>query len=198
MKNKFLFLVLTCLCAFQLSAKEGMWIPTLLAAVEDDMKAYGCELSAEDIYSINQSSLKDAIVQFNGGCTAEVISKEGLLLTNHHCGYSQIQSHSSVENDYLKNGFWAYSKDKELSNPGVYVTFIQEMRDVTQDLIAIANNPEKFDAKKQERKMERKLRDQYLDNIERMLTDLSAKNLDLAIEIASIPDSIRGYGHVKE
>jgi len=88
---------------FSLQATEGMWIPTLLGAIEDDMQAFGLELSAEDIYSVNHSSLKDAIVHFNGGCTAEVISKDGLLLTNHHCGYGQIQYHSSIENNYLKN-----------------------------------------------------------------------------------------------
>ena len=87
------------------SAKEGMWIPTLLQALEGDMQAMGLRLSAEDIYSVNHSSLKDAVVHFGGGCTAEMVSSEGLLLTNHHCGYSQIQYHSSVEKDYLKHGF---------------------------------------------------------------------------------------------
>jgi len=113
-------------------AKEGMWIPTLLSALEGDMQAMGMRLSAEDIYSVNHSSLKDAVVHFGGGCTAEMISSEGLLLTNHHCGYSQIQYHSSVENDYLKNGFWAMSRAEELSNPGLTATFIDRIHDVTQ------------------------------------------------------------------
>ena len=98
-------------------ATEGMWIPSLLNAIEDDMHAYGLQISVDEIYSINHSSFKDAIVHFGGGCTAEVISSQGLLLTNHHCGFSQIQQHSSVENDYLKNGFWAATKQDELANP---------------------------------------------------------------------------------
>ena len=86
-------------------AEEGMLIPSLIAAFESDMKAKGMKLSAADIYSINSTSIKDAILQFGGGCTAELVSSQGLLLTNHHCGYGQIQSHSSLEHDYLKNGF---------------------------------------------------------------------------------------------
>lgn len=118
-------------------ANEGMWIPSLLAMLnEPEMKTMGLNLSAEDIYSINKSSLKDAIVLFGGGCTAEVISKEGLILTNHHCGYSQIQSHSSLENDYLKNGFWAYSKAEELKNKGLTCTFVQSIEDVTDAVLA--------------------------------------------------------------
>ena len=115
-----------------LNAKEGMWIPTLLSALEGDMQAMGMRLSAEDIYSVNHSSLKDAVVHFGGGCTAEMISSEGLLLTNHHCGYSQIQYHSSVDNDYLKNGFWAMNKAEELPNTGLTATFIDRIHDVTQ------------------------------------------------------------------
>jgi len=116
-------------------ATEGMWIPTLLQAVEDDMQAMGLKLSAEDIYSVNQSSLKDAIVHFGGGCTAELISSQGLLLTNHHCGYSQIQSHSSLENNYLKNGFWAKDFSSELPNEGLTATIIDRIEDVTDQLM---------------------------------------------------------------
>lgn len=118
-------------------ATEGMWIPALLKAVEGDMQAMGLKLTAEDIYSINRSSLKDAIVQFGGGCTASVISDKGLLLTNHHCGYGQIQSHSSVERDILKNGFWAMSMEEELTNPGLTAMFIVRIEEVT-DLIRTA------------------------------------------------------------
>ena len=115
------------------------------------MQSFGCELSAEDIYSVNKSSLKDAIVHFGGGCTAEVISSQGLLLTNHHCGYSQIQSHSSLENDYLKNGFWAKNFGEELPNKGLTATFIVEMMDVSDALIDLAfSNPEAFEKKKAE------------------------------------------------
>jgi len=121
-----------CLITNDLKAKEGMWIPTLLSALEGDMQSMGMRLTAEDIYSVNHSSLKDAVVHFGGGCTAEMISSDGLLLTNHHCGYSQIQYHSSVDNDYLKNGFWAMSRDEELANPGLTATFIDRIHDVTQ------------------------------------------------------------------
>ena len=114
-----------------LQAKEGMWIPTLLNLVEGDMQAMGLKLTAEDIYSINNSSLKDAVVHFNGGCTAEMVSAEGLLLTNHHCGYGQIQQHSTVDNDLLTDGFWAMSRDEELPNPGLTCTFIDRIEDVT-------------------------------------------------------------------
>jgi hypothetical protein len=110
----------------------GMWIPSLLKGMnENEMQLLGSKMTAEDIYSVNNSSLKDAIVHFNGGCTSEVISPNGLLLTNHHCGYGVIQSHSSVENDYLKDGFWAMSYDEELPNENFSVTFIKRIDDVT-------------------------------------------------------------------
>ena len=95
----------------------------------------GLKLTAEDIYSINHSSLKDAIVHFNGGCTAEMVSSEGLLLTNHHCGYSQIQYHSSVEHDYLKDGFWAMDRSEELANPNLVATFIHRITDVSSRVL---------------------------------------------------------------
>ena len=116
-------------------AEEGMLIPSLIAAFEDDMKAFGMKLSAEDIYSVNHSSLKDAILHFGGGCTAELVSGEGLLLTNHHCGYSQIQAHSSLENDYLKNGFWAKNKSEELKNPGLTASRVVRIGDVTKSVL---------------------------------------------------------------
>ncbi len=121
------------------SAHEGMWVPNTLAKlVIDDMHDAGLKLSAEEIYSINQSSLKDAIVLFGGGCTAEVVSEEGLILTNHHCGYSQIQYHSSLENDYLKNGFWAMERSDELTNPGLTATFVVRIEDVTEAMMGAA------------------------------------------------------------
>ncbi|CDF80974.1 peptidase, family S46 [Formosa agariphila KMM 3901] len=102
---------------------------------ENDMESLGSKLSAKDIYDVNNSSLKDAIGHFNGGCTSEVISKQGLLLTNHHCGYGQIQSHSSLENDYLKDGFWAKNLKDELPNNGLYVEFIVRIEDVTAQVL---------------------------------------------------------------
>ncbi len=126
-------------------AEEGMWIPMLLQHYNIDiMQKQGLRLSAEDIYSINKASLKDAIVIFGSGCTGEIISEEGLILTNHHCGYSSIQQHSTVDNDYLTNGFWAMSKDEELPNNGLKVTFLIRIEDVTNRILASVseNTPE--------------------------------------------------------
>lgn len=138
MKNLFISLIIVGLFAgFTARADEGMWIPLLLQKENiADMQAKGLKLSAEDIFSLNQTSLKDALVIFGRGCTGELISDEGLLLTNHHCGYGQIQSHSSLENDYLTNGFWAYSKEEELVNKGLTVTFLVSMADVTSEVLA--------------------------------------------------------------
>ncbi|MCJ8496969.1 S46 family peptidase [Chryseobacterium salipaludis] len=111
----------------------GMWIPTELN--EKEMKELGMKISAKDIFDPSKPSIKDAVVQFNGGCTAEMISPQGLLLTNHHCGYGQIQKHSSVENDYLSNGFWASNMTAELPNPGVTVDFIADIHEVTAEVL---------------------------------------------------------------
>ena len=116
-------------------ADEGMWLPSLISQRIADMQEKGFTLSAEDIYSINQASLKDAVVLFGRGCTGEVISSEGLLLTNHHCGYGQIQQHSSVEHDYLRDGFWAMSREEELPNKGLTVSFLERMDDVTEMIL---------------------------------------------------------------
>ena len=122
---------------FQASrADEGMWIPVLIEKYNIRlMQEKGFKLSAEDIYSINRACMKDAIVQFGGGCTGEVISPDGLMITNHHCGYGQIQKHSSLEHDYLTSGFWAMSRSEELSNPGLTVTFLKRMEDVTERVL---------------------------------------------------------------
>jgi hypothetical protein len=113
-------------------AGEGMWLPFLLKALnEAEMKSMGMKMSAEDIYSINRGSLKDAVVHFGGFCTAEVISDQGLILTNHHCGYDAIQAHSTLEKNYLTDGFWASKLDEELPNPGLFATFIVSIEDVT-------------------------------------------------------------------
>ncbi|MCA6068454.1 S46 family peptidase [Chryseobacterium sp. RG1] len=111
----------------------GMWIPTELN--EKEMKDLGMKISAKDIFNVQKPSIKDAVVQFNGGCTAEIISPKGLLLTNHHCGYGQIQAHSTVENDLLSNGFWAKNSEGELPNPGVTVDFIVDIKEVTQQIL---------------------------------------------------------------
>jgi len=128
-------ILLLLICFFRPSfvlADEGMWIPILLKKYNyEDMQKKGFRLTPEDIYSINKASMKDAIVIFGGGCTGELISDKGLLITNHHCGYSFIQKHSSLENDYLTDGFWAMSQEEELTNPGLTVTFLVRMEDVT-------------------------------------------------------------------
>lgn len=117
-------------------ATEGMWLPQLLSKLnEKEMKAMGMKISAADIYSINKGSLKDAIVSFGGFCTAEVISSQGLLLTNHHCGYGAIQSHSSITNNYLENGFWARNQAEELPNEDLTATFIVRIEDVTKQAL---------------------------------------------------------------
>lgn len=135
MRKKLLLLLLVAFSASPGFADEGMWLPSLIAQKIKDMQAKGLKLSAEDIYSINGSSLKDAIVHFGGGCTGEMISGEGLLITNHHCGFGQIQSHSSVEHDYLKDGFWAMKRSEELPNPGLTVSFLEYMDDVTDQVL---------------------------------------------------------------
>ncbi|MBL7952728.1 MAG: S46 family peptidase [Flavobacteriales bacterium] len=129
-------LSLLVLFSFHVRAHEGMWVPTLLKSIEGDMQSAGLKLSAEDIYSINNGSIKDAIVLFGGGCTAEVISREGLILTNHHCGFSAIQEQSSLEHDYLKDGFWARDRSSELKNAGLTATFIIRMEDVTEQVLS--------------------------------------------------------------
>ena len=125
--------LLLLLFVVQIQAQQGgMWIPSLLQGMnEKEMKNLGMKMTAADIYSVNKSSLKDAVPHFNGGCTSEVISPKGLLLTNHHCGFDAIQNHSSVEHDYLTNGFWAYKMEEELPNEGMVVTFIVKIEDVT-------------------------------------------------------------------
>jgi len=122
-------------------AGEGMWLPLLLKAFnEEEMQEMGMKMTADDIYSVNQGSLKDAIVHFGGFCTSEVVSNQGLLLTNHHCGYSEIQSHSTLENNYLKDGFWASNKSEELPNPGLFARFIDRIIDVSDIVLQGTDN----------------------------------------------------------
>ena len=132
MINKhFLLAACTVLLPLGLHADEGMWLPSLISQRIEDMHAKGFKLSAEDLYSDSGASFKDAVVLFGRGCTGELVSNDGLLLTNHHCGYSYIQKHSSVEHDYLKDGFWAMSREQELPNKGLTVSFLERMEDVT-------------------------------------------------------------------
>jgi hypothetical protein len=133
MKKSFqILMILLFIPPAGLLAGEGMWLPSLVGALRiGDMQEKGFRLSADDIYHINQAAITDAVVSFGGFCTGELISAEGLLITNHHCGLESIQSHSCLENNYLENGFWAMTREEELPNPGLYVRFLREIRDVT-------------------------------------------------------------------
>ena len=132
-----LFLLLTQI-AF---ANEGMWLPQLLGQLnEKEMKSLGMKISASDIYDINKGSLKDAIVSFGGFCTGEVISDRGLVLTNHHCGFDAVQNHSTLEHNYLRDGFWAKTYSEEMPNPGLFVTFIVRIDDITREVLKGVND----------------------------------------------------------
>ena len=163
---KRLMCILAAITVFLPGAKadEGMWLLPLLEKMnEGQMQALGCRLSAKQIYDINNSSLKDAIVQFGGGCTGEIVSDEGLLLTNHHCGYASIQKLSSVEHDYLADGYWAMNRSEELPVEGLSVTFMESMEDVTDKI----------------RKAEKKARTEYRDSadIEERVSDAIGKTI---------------------
>ena len=143
--KKFLTMAAFALMFLPVRADEGMWLLPLLQKMnEDTMQELGCRLSADQIYSINHSSLKDAVVQFGGGCTGEIISDKGLLLTNHHCGYASIQKLSSVEHDYLTDGYWAMDRSEELPVEGLTVTFLEYMKDVTDEFNAAMGKAEKM------------------------------------------------------
>jgi len=148
---KRIFLLLTFMMSFvQLRADEGMWLMTMIKRLNGvDLKKQGLKLTPEEIYSVNNSSLKDAIVQFGGGCTAEMVSKEGLLFTNHHCGYGQIAALSTPEKDHLTNGFWAMKKSEELPAKGLSVRFLVRMDDVTKRINAKLNNNMSADQRKE-------------------------------------------------
>nr|MBA2746632.1 S46 family peptidase [Flavisolibacter sp.] len=139
MKKIILFLTM-CLMAFPVKADEGMWFLMFIERLNHrDMQKMGLQLTAEEIYSINNHSLKDAIVQFNGGCTAEIISKDGLVLTNHHCGYGQIAELSTSTENHLKNGFWAATRKEELKPKNLYVRFFVRMDDVSKRILSKVN-----------------------------------------------------------
>jgi len=136
MKKVLLSILLFAMCGPIVKADEGMWLPIFINRLQNvDLEKMGLKLSAEELYSVNNSSLKDAIVSFNGYCTGEIISDNGLLLTNHHCGFDAIQNHSTVESDLLETGFWAQNVEEELTNPGFFVDFLVKMEDVTSLII---------------------------------------------------------------
>ena len=145
MKRIFVIMALAAFSLLPVKADEGMWLLPLLEKMnESQMQALGCRLDAKQIYDINHSSLKDAVVQFGGGCTGEIVSDEGLLLTNHHCGYASIQKLSSVEHDYLTDGYWAMNRDEELPVEGLSVIFMEYMEDVTDEYEAAMKKAEKM------------------------------------------------------
>ncbi len=154
--KKAVLLLVAVITMFGARADEGMWIPMLIGKNYDEMVRLGLRLSKEDLYNINNSSIKDAILQFGGGCTAEMISANGLLLTNHHCGYDAIANLSTVERNLLDNGFWAHNMQEELPAQGVTALFLQSMEDVTDKVKAAVGNAtgeeytKKFDAIKKE------------------------------------------------
>lgn len=135
-----MFLLASMIFTPSVKADEGMWLLPFIGKNIKDMKKQGFKLSAEDIYSINKNSLKDAIVIFGNGCTGEIVSDKGLILTNHHCGFPSIQQHSTVEHDYLKDGFWAMSMEEEIPTPGLEVRFVRSIRDVTAEVLQGADD----------------------------------------------------------
>lgn len=165
MKN-YIYTLILVFSSILVSAEEGMLIPSLLSAFESDMQARGMKLTAEQIYSVNNSSLKDAIIHFGGGCTAELVSNQALLLTNHHCGYSQVQSHSSLEKDYLKHGFWAKTKEEELANVGLTAARMVRIDDVTKEMFFGVNDKDDAGTKNAQMKknMEQLVKDAKVGN----------------------------------
>ncbi len=141
--KKLLIAVVSIFLVFNLNVKadEGMWLLSLIQQLNiEKMNEMGCELTAEEIYSVNNTSLKDAIVIFGGGCTGELISDKGLVLTNHHCGYGAIQQHSTPEHNYLDDGFWAMSMEEEIPTPDLAVTFLVRLEDVTDQIDEVFTN----------------------------------------------------------
>ena len=172
--KKFLMTLAAVAISLTAMADEGMWLlPYLQKMNIKDMKAKGCRLSAEDIYSINQSSLKDAIVIFGGGCTGEIVSDKGLIFTNHHCGYGSIQQLSSVEHDYLKYGFWASSHEEELPVPGLAVRFVRSIEDVTAQILG--NVPSTAVGAERE--------EMVAANVKGLSEEMKAKNEGMTIQI---------------
>lgn len=188
--RKWIFIIFIFLIKpFNSSADEGMWLPLHIQRLNYvDMEKMGLQLTPEEIYSINHASLKDAIVSLGGGfCTGEIISAEGLMLTNHHCGYDYIQSHSSVENDILTNGFWAATKEDELPNQGLFVQFLIRMEDVTNKVLSNVKSG-----------MTENERDDAIDNTISQLRDEARDDSDYDVAIRSFFEGNEYYLFVYE
>lgn len=175
MNKKLLTLIFLIALSSQTWANEGMWIPSLLKKYNiEEMQQMGFKLTAEDVYDVNHSSMKDAVVLFGRGCTGEMVSDQGLLLTNHHCGYGQIQAHSSIEHDYLTNGFWAKNNSEELANPGLEVRFLDRMDDVSTSVFA---GTESLSLKEKEDKIKENIKKLEADAEKDQFTDAVVKPL---------------------
>ena len=186
--NIALFTLLLVHATFTANAVEGMWLPVLIEKFNiQAMQEAGFKLTANDIYNVNNVSMKDGIMVFDGGCTAELISPEGLILTNHHCGFSQIQEHSSIENDYLTEGFWAKNRTEELSNPGLTVSFLKYMRDVTDDVLKRINHT----TTERERK-------RIIKEVSDSICNLATKNTHYKAEVESFFEGNQFYLFVSE
>ena len=170
--KRLMMIMMAAIAAINAKADEGMWLPSLISERIADMQEKGFKLDAKDIYDINQASLKDAVVLFGRGCTGEIVSSEGLLFTNHHCGYSQIQKHSSVEHDYLRDGFWAMRRDEELPNEGLTVSILERMDDVTS-IILKGCTPD-MDMNEREKTIK--------DNIRKLESKTSSKGIKAKVE----------------
>jgi hypothetical protein len=205
-KIKIFFILLTI--SFKALADEGMWLPFLLETLnEKEMKAMGMKINAKDIYDINKGSLKDAIVQFGGGCTGEIISNQGLVLTNHHCGYSYIQKLSTLSNNYIANGYWGKNKEEELPSAGLSVTFISKMEDVTTIILqGITNTLTEQERQsiidKNIKTFQEKYKKETYENL--LLRPFYNGNMYIAIVtvvytdvrfVGAPPESIGAYGH---
>ncbi|MCX6304810.1 MAG: S46 family peptidase [Bacteroidetes bacterium] len=207
MRKSGIFFIILAMLRFSAMAEEGMWIPMLIEQLNiKHLQDLGLKLSAEDIYSVNHSSLKDAIVQFGGGCTAEIVSPQGLILTNHHCGLGAIQRLSSLQHDYLTDGFWAGSFEEEIPSPGVTVTLLVRMEDVTKQVLegvndqmnqfqraqVIKQNAEKLErAAIQGTHYDAKIRPFYYGNQYYLLISESFKDVRL---VGALPSSIGKFG----
>ena len=187
-KITILFFSFTLIFSSLAKADEGMWFLAFINKNYDEMKAMGLKLTPEDIYSINNSSLKDAVVALDhGSCTAELVSSQGLLLTNHHCGYGEIQAHSTVEHDYLKDGFWAASMADELSNPGKTVSFLIRMEDVSDQVLSEVTDD-----------MSEKMRDEIIQKTIANIEAKAVEGTDYEAEIQAMYDGNAYYIFVYE
>lgn len=144
-QNKLISFFILCLFITQLYSKEGLWIPYLIQENYKDLTANGFKLTPQDIYEINKASLSDAVVIFGRGCSGAVVSDNGLLFTNYHCGYGQVQRHSTLENNYIKDGFWAKNLEEELPNAGLSVKFLVGIQEYTSEVLKDIDNSLTYD-----------------------------------------------------